>query len=109
MVKMESDVLLGNILLFFNTIAMALYYIYAKPILALYPPMAVAAWAYIIAALLMGFTAIWYNQLYQHTWYLPEAAYGPLLYWIVVCSICGYYIIAWAMKHLPSTQVTRAF
>jgi len=100
-----SDVMLGNILLFLNTIAMALYYIYAKPFLTLYSPMSVAAWAYVVAAACMGVTAIWYNQFYEHSWYLPQAAYGPLAFWIVICSICGYTIIAWGMKHLPSTQV----
>lgn len=101
-----SDVMLGNILLLLNTVAMALYYIYAKPMMTQYPPMSVAAWAYVTAAFCMGCTALWYNRYYQHAWYLPQEAYGPLAYWIVICSVCGYTIIAWGMKHLPSTQVS---
>eukprot|EP00210_Caulerpa_lentillifera_P008599 g8203.t1 len=101
----NSEVLLGNLFLFLNTVAMALYYVFAKPVLGNYPPMAVAAWAYMIAATIMGITAVFYNQVYQLDWYLPQDAYGPLFYWIFICSVCGYYIIAWAMANLPSTQV----
>ena len=36
---------------------------------------------------------------------LPETLYGPLLYWIVVCSVAGYYFVTWATQHLPASQV----
>lgn len=101
----DSQVVVGNILLFLNTIAMALYYVFAKPVLGNYPPITVAAWGYMIAASIMGITAVFYNQFFQLEWYLPQDAFGPLMYWILICSVCGYYIIAWAIANLPSTQV----
>ena len=39
---------------------------------------------------------------------LPETLYGPLLYWIVVCSVAGYYFVTWATQHLPASQVQCA-
>ncbi len=39
---------------------------------------------------------------------LPETLYGPLLYWIVVCSVAGYYFVTWATQHLPASQVRCA-
>ena len=35
-------------------------------------------------------------------WPLP----CPLqVYWILVCSVLGYFVITWAMRHLPASQV----
>ncbi|GMH40336.1 hypothetical protein BSKO_08240 [Bryopsis sp. KO-2023] len=96
---------MGNILLLLNVVAMSVYYILVKPLLAVYPPMAVAAWAYIVAAAEMGLTAYLSNHTHPEGWYLPAAVMGPLVYWIFVCSVGGYYIIAWSMTHLPSSQV----
>lgn len=96
---------IGNILLVLNVFAMSLYYILAKPLLAKYPPMNVAAWAYIVAAIQMGATAYFSNHSHPDGWTLPPSIFGPLLYWIFVCSVGGYYIIAWSMTLLPSSQV----
>jgi len=89
-----------------HTMATALYYVFSKPYVKKYPPLAVTAWAYLVAALCMGITAVWYNMVYGLNWILPADAYGPLVYWIVICSVCGYNAIAWSMTHLPATQVS---
>lgn len=84
----------------------AVYYIYIKQILLIYPPIAAAAWGYMSAAVMMGITAMFYNRHYQEHWNLPSEAVGPLIYWILVCSVGGYCSITWAAKYLPSTQVS---
>ena len=38
-------------------------------------------------------------------WKLPEALYGPMVYWIFVCSVMGYYVVTFATQHLPASQV----
>lgn len=96
---------MGNVLLVLNVFAMSFYYILTKPLLLVYPPIAVAAWAYAIAANCMGITAFLVTQNHPENWNMPDFILGPLLYWIFVCSVGGYYIIALSMKHLPSSQV----
>ena len=55
--------------------------------------MCVAAWAYITAATCMGVTAALFVE--RSDWELPAALFGPLLYWIFICSVAGYYIVTW--------------
>ena len=65
--------------------------------------MCVAAWAYITAAVCMGITAGLFVD--RREWHLPSSLMGPLLYWIVICSVLGYYIVTFATQHLPASQV----
>lgn len=103
--ELDPNILIGNFLLFFNTIMVAIYYIYAKPILTNYPPMLVTAWAYVSAAFFMGITACLKNYNHRNNWILPANAIGPLLFWIFICSVIGYYVIFWSITILPSSQV----
>lgn len=34
-----------------------------------------------------------------------DAMIGPLIYWIVVASVCGYYLLTAATRYLPASQV----
>jgi hypothetical protein len=38
-------------------------------------------------------------------WHFPAALVAPLAYWVLVCSVAGYLIVTWAMRHLPASQV----
>jgi len=71
----------------------------------LYPAMCIAAWAYITAALAMGTTALLFVE--RSGWEVPGALAGPLAYWIIVCSVAGYYVVTWATQHLPASQARR--
>lgn len=95
--------LLGNICLLANTVAMAIYFITAKQLVMKYPPMCVAAWAYIVAAVCMGGAAFTFVD--QQDWQMPRIMLGPLVYWVVVCSVIGYYVVTWASQYLPASQV----
>lgn len=65
--------------------------------------MCVAAWSYVTAATFMGLTAGLFVE--RTDWKLPEALYGPMVYWIFVCSVMGYYVVTFATQHLPASQV----
>ncbi|DBB00703.1 TPA: hypothetical protein ACH3X3_002373 [Trebouxia sp. C0006] len=95
--------LMGNACLLANTLAMAIYFITAKQLVLKYPPMCVAAWAYITAAVCMGAAAAAFVE--QKDWQLPSIMLGPLAYWVVVCSVIGYYVVTWATQYLPASQV----
>ena len=97
--------LLGNACLLANTLAMAIYFITAKQLVLKYPPMCVAAWAYITAAVCMGIAAASFVE--QKDWRLPNIMLGPLAYWVVVCSVIGYYVVTWATQYLPASQVMQ--
>jgi len=99
----RQNVYLGNFCLLTNTIAMACYYILAKKLVARYSPIQVAAWAYMVAASLMGIAALVFTS--HKDWMFPHVLILPLLYWVFVCSVGGYLIVTWAMKHLPASQV----
>ena len=74
----------------------------AKQLVAKYPAMCVAAWAYVTAAFAMGGTALLFVK--RADWEIPEQLVGPLVYWILVCSVIGYYVVTWATQHLPASQ-----
>lgn len=57
-----------------------------------------------VAALCMGATAGGMTPSSQ--WSLPRAMIGPLVYWVLVASVAGYFVVTWAMQHLPASQVT---
>ncbi len=94
---------IGNTCLLVNTLAMACYYILGKKMVARYSPAQVAAWAYLVAATLMGTAASIFTT--EQDWHFPKALILPLAYWVLVCSVGGYYIVTWAMCHLPASQV----
>lgn len=99
----RSRMLLGNLCLVVNTAAMAAYYVVSKQAVAKYAAISVAAWAYLAAASLMGVTAALFTDAAD--WHFPAAMVWPMVYWILVCSVCGYLVVAWAMKFLPASQV----
>jgi len=37
--------------------------------------------------------------------YCAEAMIGPLIYWILVASVLGYYLLTAATQYLPASQV----
>ena len=74
----------------------------AKQLVVKYPAMCVAAWAYITAALSMGLTALLFVE--RSGWEVPRQLLGPLVYWIFICSVAGYYVVTWATQHLPASQ-----
>lgn len=55
------------------------------------------------AATCMGLAAAAFTDAAD--WHFPRAMVLPLVYWIVVCSVMGYYAVTWAMRHLPASQV----
>ncbi|KAK9846139.1 hypothetical protein WJX84_009980, partial [Apatococcus fuscideae] len=57
----------------------------------------------LMAALCMGATA---GVFVERTgWEIPTELVGPLVYWVFVCSVVGYYVVTWATQHLPASQV----
>lgn len=162
--EQASHMLVGDVCLLINTLAMAVYYILAKQLVQRYPAICVAAWAYLVGALrgsswvcdlwvqlgcgvvctcclcrcrsacylppcccltrqalpcptmplcpcpslppaatCMGLAAAAFTT--PADWHFPRAMVAPLIYWIVVCSVAGYYAVTWAMRHLPASQV----
>lgn len=99
----STHMVLGNLCLLGNTLAMAVYYLSAKQLVQRYSAMCVAAWAYITAAACMGLTAALFVPL--PLWTVPSALFGPLAYWVIICSVLGYYVVTWAMQHLAASQV----
>jgi len=94
---------LGNACLLVNTIAMAMYYVLGKSVVQRHSPATVASWAYVIAATLMGCAAAVFVD--PSDWHLPRSLWGPLAFWIFVCSVGGYLLVTIAIRHLPASQV----
>lgn len=99
----SAHLVLGNVCLLLNTLAMAVYYLSAKQLVQRYSAMCIAAWAYITAAACMGMTAAVFVP--PPLWSVPHALLGPLAYWVLVCSVLGYYVVTWATQHLAASQV----
>jgi drug/metabolite transporter (DMT)-like permease len=94
---------LGNFCILVNAVAMAVYYLLAKKLVTRYSAIHVAAWAYMVAATLMGVAAMAFTK--EADWAFPRSMMAPLIYWIFVCSVGGYFVVTWAMNHLPASQV----
>ena len=94
---------LGNVCFFFNTLAMAGYYILGKKLTAKYSAAQITAWAYVVGASLMGTAAAVFTE--PADWKFPSVLWLPLVYWVLVCSVTGYYVVTWAITHLPASQV----
>ena len=95
--------LIGKAALFLNTLSMSAYYIVSKALVARYPPLCVAGWAYIPAAAAMGVAAT--LTVPAAAWPLAPSLRGPLTYWVLVCSVFGYGATAWAARALPASYV----
>ena len=102
-IELSTEMTLGNTCLLINTFAMASYYILSKKLLGKYSPAQVSAWAYIVAASLMGVAAATFTS--SPDWHFPKSLLLPLAYWVLICSVGGYYIVTWAMCYLPASQV----
>lgn len=75
----------------------ALYYILAKHLVQRYNPVCIAAWAYIVAATMMGTTALLSVQ--RNEWTVPSAMFGPLIYW------CAFHLLSQLLRAVIDTPV----
>ena len=62
----------------------AVFHPIAMQLVTKYNPVCIAAWAYIVAASLMGATAV--LSVPRNEWTVPAPMFGPLLYWVRTCS-----------------------
>jgi EamA-like transporter family len=86
-------------------ILQALYYILAKHLVGKYNPVCIAAWAYMVAASLMGATAA--ATVQRNEWIVPTAMLGPLIYWYG-----GVHFHMYNARHVPTIWASldrRAF
>lgn len=98
-----SNMLLGNLCLVGNTLSMACYFIAAKGLTRGYPPLCLTAWAYMTAACCLLAAVLTTCPLQD--WRLPAPLVGPLLFWILGCSIFAYFTMTAATKYLPASEV----
>ena len=110
----QYKVLVGNLLFFVNCLCTSLYVILSKPILQRYPPLFVTAWTYIIASILMLFTAVitgsiqelssfFCSECSSNYWSIPQSAYPALLYNIIFNSVIAYGILTWVNSNQSIT------
>lgn len=98
-----ANLLLGDLCILVNALAMAAYYLLAKRLVAKYSAVHVAAWAYAVAATLMGVAAMLWTA--PTDWVFPKSMLAPLIYWVLICSVGGYLAVTYAMNYLPASQV----
>lgn len=93
----------GNFFFFGNCICASCYVVRSKPLLRRFPPVAVTAWSYCAAAILMLFTTLslspWPTVVSalcpdcRGAWRVPRKAAPALAYW-VLCQSCLAYSAA---------------
>lgn len=98
-----GNLLLGDLCILVNALAMAAYYLLAKKLVTNYSAVHVAAWAYVVAAMLMGMAAMLWTV--PTDWVFPQSMVTPLIYWVFICSVGGYLAVTYAMNYLPASQV----
>jgi len=101
--SLKSDRSIGMLCLLGNTLVMAIYLILQKEVLKKYPPISVTGWAYMIGAVFMGLTTLYYagEPVYQ----INQKVILPLMYSVLLATTLAYLLITWGNKHAPSTVV----
>eukprot|EP01025_Chloroclados_australasicus_P065893 TRINITY_DN8998_c1_g1_i3.p1 TRINITY_DN8998_c1_g1~~TRINITY_DN8998_c1_g1_i3.p1 ORF type:complete len:178 (+),score=22.84 TRINITY_DN8998_c1_g1_i3:58-534(+) len=84
-----------------NTVSMSFYYINVKELSLYYPPISLAAWAYLGASLFMGISATLFSTPVD--WMIPGRAVGPLLYLILVGGVGCFFALTWAAANLAAS------
>mmetsp|Transcript_36882 Transcript_36882/g.104088 ORF Transcript_36882/g.104088 Transcript_36882/m.104088 type:complete len:386 (+) Transcript_36882:262-1419(+) len=102
----SGRVLMGNLFLAGNCLSAACFYVGVKAMTLRFHSASITAWSYSAASLLMALTAAAVVESGQ--WALPPHAWGPLLYWVAVSSVMGYYILTWATSRLPASHVAAS-
>jgi len=97
-----SDPLLGNALLFCNSISYALYLVLARPVLKEVPSLVLTAWTFVLAIPVVALAAM-------GTAWLPRGpALQPVgaLAWILIFpTALNYFLISWALVRLPASVI----
>lgn len=87
-----------------------------KPLLRQYPALVTLAYSYAIASVLMGATATalsCYPPMLNlvcpdcagHAWAVPDGAWLAIAYWVLLCSVLAYLLIAWGNARVPASIV----
>lgn len=109
--------LVGNCFFFLNCLATSLYVIRCKPLLRRFPALAVTAYSYMLASLMMGCTAVALNSARPaldflcpdcggRGWRVPAAALPALAYWILAQSCAAYGLMTWGNKYASASLVS---
>lgn len=100
-----SNIALGASCLVLNCVSFAFYSLLSKSVVSRYPPVRVAAWAYVGCTVFMLLSTIG-NTDSPDRWQLPASAYWALAYTGILCSAVSYAIISWATKLTAPSVVT---
>mmetsp|Transcript_29111 Transcript_29111/g.37565 ORF Transcript_29111/g.37565 Transcript_29111/m.37565 type:complete len:504 (-) Transcript_29111:152-1663(-) len=106
----------GNIFFFFNCLGTALYVIFSKKALIIFPSICVTAWSYLFAMLYMTIITLLFSlsnslmhflcsDCHSNPWYIPKDAIWALSYWIIFNSALAYSLLTWANKYATGTLV----
>ena len=97
-----SDPLLGNALLFCNSLSYALYLVLARPLLEEVPSLVLTAWTFVLAIPVVVLAAL------GTPWTPAGDALRPTLAlaWILVFpTALNYFLISWALVRLPASVI----
>uniref|UniRef100_A0A7S1SPQ5 EamA domain-containing protein n=1 Tax=Tetraselmis chuii TaxID=63592 RepID=A0A7S1SPQ5_9CHLO len=103
---LSGKMLLGNLCLMTNCLCASLFFINAKRLTTRHHAASVTAWAYCAASFCMLVTAMVTVPLER--WSIPVHAWAPLAYWVVVCSVIGYFCLTWATSRVPASHVAAS-
>lgn len=103
------DIIGGNICFFINCSTTALYLIFGKRLLEIYPSATVTGYSYICATILMTITAftVASSEKILHflchdchgAWEVPTETIYALAYWILGQSLLSYLLMTWANQY----------
>ncbi len=97
--------ILGNLMIFGNTIAYAVFLIILKPILKKYNPLTTMFWIYLFASIII--IPLSYNAMLEIQWRELIPNHGiSLLYIIVMITFIAYFLNIYSLKKLSPTVVS---
>lgn len=109
--------LAGNAVFLLQVSACAGFFVAEKPLLRRWSPLATLAYSYAIASVLMLAAALIVTSSPALLgvmcpdcppgggWAVPAKAWFAIAYWVVLGSICGYFLLTWGNLHVDATIV----
>ena len=106
----------GNLIFLLQVVACAAFFVAEKPLLTRWTPLATLAYSYAIASFLMLAAGIVINSTPQLLdvvcpdcngigWAVPAQAWLAIAYWVLLCSVGGYFLLTWGNLYVDASMV----
>jgi drug/metabolite transporter (DMT)-like permease len=100
-----STALIGNVSLFGNCLCFAIFILAMRPLLTIYSPLRITAWAYFFGLIFMGISVTPFIGKAED-WRINSLGWIVIFYAALISSGLAFFLIAWSNKNASPVIVT---